>query len=82
MGIATAAAGPSVLRVPGLDLEPLLKDDGGTESGALTQGAEKVFRPDQAAPDPLAPGAQPPPECSALLIHGAEPGGGQEPAVT
>jgi hypothetical protein len=49
MGIATGAAGPSALSVPGFDLEPRLQDDGGTGGGAPAQGAEKVFRPDQAA---------------------------------
>src|SRR5262249_24840355 len=48
-GISPAAAGSSALSVPGLDLEPLLKDDGGTGGVAPAQGLEKVFRPDQAA---------------------------------
>src|SRR5215471_10537291 len=48
-GIGSAAAGPSALSVPGLDLQPLLKDDGGTGGGAPAQGPEKGFRPDQAA---------------------------------
>jgi hypothetical protein len=33
-GVGAAAAGPSALSVPGLDLEPRLKDEGGTGSGA------------------------------------------------
>jgi hypothetical protein len=49
MGIAAAAAGPSALPVPGLDLEPFLEDDGGTGGGAPAQGAKKAFRLDQAA---------------------------------
>ena len=47
--MGTAAAGSSAFSVPGLDLEPFLKDDGGARGGAPAQGLEKVFRPDQAA---------------------------------
>jgi hypothetical protein len=47
--MAAAAAGPSALPVRGLDLEPLLQDDGGTGGGAPAQGLEKAIRPDQAA---------------------------------
>jgi hypothetical protein len=54
-GMAAAAAGPSALAVRGLDLEPLLQDDGGTGGAAPAQGLEKALRPDQAALRDLMP---------------------------
>jgi hypothetical protein len=49
MGIAAAAAVPSALSAPGLDLEPFLQDDGRTRGRAPALGPEKIFGPDQGA---------------------------------
>jgi len=55
MGIAAAAAVPSALSVSGLDLEPLLKDDGSARGGAPAQGPKKALGLDQAALVDLVP---------------------------
>src|SRR5690349_9234212 len=50
MGIAMApAARPSARSPSRLDLEPLLKDDGGTRGRAPVQGPQEIPGPDQAA---------------------------------